>query len=333
MQAVDTSVPSLARAYDYLLGGRANFVADRALARQWRDIYPQAGQLLRLSRTYVTGCCAQLSLDGVRQFIDVGSGLPTAPSLHAAVARSGARVVYVDRDPAVVAHARAVVPPGPVSVVPGDLLEPEALLWALRPLVDLAQPACLVLGLVIQALPDLGTARAVVDVLVRALAPGSHWSSPPAPAPAAGCRIRSPRRDCRRRTWRRSSPGWTCSPPGRRGGPALGRDRAQAGQRRPRMMDQVAPGVFVATSPVYLTTTTIVVGAGGGCLLIDPALTAAELAGLGEWLAGAGLRPAVGWATHPHWDHVLWSRSLGTATPRAMPRPGRSRPRARPART
>jgi glyoxylase-like metal-dependent hydrolase (beta-lactamase superfamily II) len=81
-------------------------------------------------------------------------------------------------------------------------------------------------------------------------------------------------------------------------------------------MDQVAPGVFVATSPVYLTTTTIVVGADGGCLLIDPALTAAELAGLGEWLAVAGLRPAAGWATHPHWDHVLWSRSLGTSVPR-----------------
>jgi glyoxylase-like metal-dependent hydrolase (beta-lactamase superfamily II) len=80
--------------------------------------------------------------------------------------------------------------------------------------------------------------------------------------------------------------------------------------------DEIAPGVFVATSPVYLTTTTIVVGAGGGCLLIDPALTPAELDGLGEWLASAGLRPAVAWATHPHWDHVLWSRSLGTCAPR-----------------
>jgi glyoxylase-like metal-dependent hydrolase (beta-lactamase superfamily II) len=81
-------------------------------------------------------------------------------------------------------------------------------------------------------------------------------------------------------------------------------------------MEQMAPGIFVATSPVYLTTTTIVVGADRGCLLIDPALTASELAGLGEWLASAGLRPAVGWATHPHWDHVLWSRSLGTSAPR-----------------
>jgi hypothetical protein len=199
MQAVDTSVPSLARAYDYLLGGRANFAADRAMARQWRELYPRAGHLLNLSRTYVTDCCARLSNDGVRQFIDVGSGLPTAPSLHESVLRaqgiaqsagtvpsagtvrparavragSPVRIVYVDRDPAVVAHARAVVPPRSVSVLAGDLLEPEALLWTLRPLVDLAQPACLVLGLVIQALPDLGTARAVVDVLVGALAPGS----------------------------------------------------------------------------------------------------------------------------------------------------------------
>lgn len=82
------------------------------------------------------------------------------------------------------------------------------------------------------------------------------------------------------------------------------------------MMDQIAAGVFVATSPVYLTTTTIVVGEGGGCLLIDPAVTVAELAALGEWLAASGLRPAVGWSTHPHWDHVLWSRSLGSDAPR-----------------
>lgn len=175
MQAVDTSVPSLARAYDYLLGGSANFAADRVLARQWREAYPQAASLLSLAKTYATGCCAQFSVDGLRQFIDVGSGLPTAPSLHAAVrqGRRDASVVYVDRDPGVVAHARALLP-ADVSVLAGDLLEPEALLWSLRPLVDLARPACLVLGLVIQALPDLGTARAVVDVLIRALAPGSH---------------------------------------------------------------------------------------------------------------------------------------------------------------
>ena len=82
------------------------------------------------------------------------------------------------------------------------------------------------------------------------------------------------------------------------------------------MIDEIAPGVLVATSPVYLTTTTVVVGADGGCLVIDPALTAEELAGLGEWLTSRGLRPAAGWATHPHWDHVLWSKALGTSAPR-----------------
>jgi hypothetical protein len=173
-QAVDTSVPSLARAYDHLLGGRANFAADRALARQWHERYPRAGELLDLSRTYVTACCTRLSAAGIGLFIDVGSGLPTAPSLHMVVRPSTSRVVYVDRDPVVVAHARTLVPARSASVMTGDLLEPEALLWSLRSVADLAQPACLVLALVIQALPDLGTARAVVDVLVRALAPGSH---------------------------------------------------------------------------------------------------------------------------------------------------------------
>jgi SAM-dependent methyltransferase len=175
VQAVDTSIPSLARAYDYLLGGRANFAADRELAGRWRALYPDAATLLSVSRAHVSSCCEQLSRDGLLQFIDVGSGLPTAPSVHAAVRHwTGTRVVYVDRDPAVVAHARALVPPQRVSVLEGDLLEPEAMLWSLRPLVDLGQPACLILGLVIQALPDLGTARAVVDVLIRALAPGSY---------------------------------------------------------------------------------------------------------------------------------------------------------------
>jgi glyoxylase-like metal-dependent hydrolase (beta-lactamase superfamily II) len=66
----------------------------------------------------------------------------------------------------------------------------------------------------------------------------------------------------------------------------------------------------VATSPVYLTTTTVVAGNGGGCLLIDPALTPAELASLGEWLTARGLHPVAAWSTHAHWDHVLWSSAL-----------------------
>jgi glyoxylase-like metal-dependent hydrolase (beta-lactamase superfamily II) len=74
---------------------------------------------------------------------------------------------------------------------------------------------------------------------------------------------------------------------------------------------EVAPGVFVATAELYTTTTTVVAGAGGGCLVIDPAVTPGKLDALASWLTARGLRPVAGWSTHPHWDHVLWSRSLG----------------------
>ena len=79
---------------------------------------------------------------------------------------------------------------------------------------------------------------------------------------------------------------------------------------------EITPGVYVTISPTYLTTTTIVAGAAGGCLLIDPALTSAELVFLGEWLASRGLHPVAGWATHAHWDHVLWASCLGESVPR-----------------
>jgi glyoxylase-like metal-dependent hydrolase (beta-lactamase superfamily II) len=84
----------------------------------------------------------------------------------------------------------------------------------------------------------------------------------------------------------------------------------------------VAPGVWVSTADTYTTTTTMVAGAGGACLIVDPAVSSADLDELASWLSSRALRPAVGWSTHPHWDHVLWSRGLGAdvvryATPRA----------------
>jgi len=179
VQAIDTSTPTLARAYDYLLGGRAHFAADRSLAGRVQDMYPHARTLLSLSRTFRASAAASLAGGDVSQFIDVGCGLPTAPATHqsALSARRDARVVYVDRDPAVVSHVAALLPPvrppAQVRVIEGDLAEPEALLWSLRAALDLSRPACLVLGLVLQVL-DLGTARAVVGVLTRALAPGSY---------------------------------------------------------------------------------------------------------------------------------------------------------------
>jgi hydroxyacylglutathione hydrolase len=82
---------------------------------------------------------------------------------------------------------------------------------------------------------------------------------------------------------------------------------------------EIVPGVLVATGVLYTTTTTVVTGPGGSCLVIDPAVTAAEIAGLAAALAARGLRPVLGWSTHPHWDHVLWHASLGDVPRFATP--------------
>ena len=89
-----------------------------------------------------------------------------------------------------------------------------------------------------------------------------------------------------------------------------------------RRFHEIAPGVLVATAGLYTTTSTVVTGADGGCLVIDPAVSVSDVAGLAARLAGTGLRPRAGFATHPHWDHVLWHGDLGEvpryATPTAV---------------
>ena len=185
---LDTSTPNLARAWDYLLGGRASFAADRGLARQLEELYPGIRDTLFSSRTYVADSVARVARAGVDQFLDIGSGLPTQPAVHD-IARAfapGARVAYVDRDPAVTEHGAGLVPAG-VRFVRGDLAEPEAILTSgdLTGLIDLARPACLILTLVLHVL-DPGTARAVTGVLVRALAPGSYLIVTAAAGESAG---------------------------------------------------------------------------------------------------------------------------------------------------
>jgi len=180
---LDTSTPNLARACDYLLGGRASFAADRALARQLEGLYPGIRESLFASRTYVADSVARVALAGVDQFLDIGSGLgppppppppPPAPPPIAQALAPGARVAYVDREPAVTEHGAGLVPAG-VRFLLGDLAEPEAILASadLAGFIDFSRPVCLVLALVLHVL-DPGTARAVTGVLVRALPPGSH---------------------------------------------------------------------------------------------------------------------------------------------------------------
>jgi O-methyltransferase involved in polyketide biosynthesis len=173
---LDTSTPSLARAWDYLLGGRASFAADRALALRLEALYPEIREVLFSSRAYAAESVTRVARAGVSQYLDLGAGLPTRPSTHetARAVRPDARVAYVDRDPVATEHGRALVPAG-VRYVQGDLAEPEAILASgdLAGFIDFSRPVCLVLTLVLQVL-DPGTARAVVGVLVRSLAPGSY---------------------------------------------------------------------------------------------------------------------------------------------------------------
>ncbi len=173
---LDASTPNLARACDYLLGGGASFAADRALAHRLEAVHPGLRGLLFSSRMYVADTVARIARDGVDQYLDIGAGLPTTPAPHetARAFQPTARVVYVDRDPAVLQHGNALVPRG-VRYVGGDLAEPEAILASadVTGLIDLGRPVGLILTLVAQTL-DPGTARAVVGVLVRALAPGSY---------------------------------------------------------------------------------------------------------------------------------------------------------------
>ena len=173
---LDTAAPSLARAWDHLLGGGASFAADRALAQRLEALHPGLRDRLSASRRYVTDRVTHIARTGVDQYLDLGAGLPTRPAIHetAQAVLPGAQVVYVDRDPAVIEHGRALVPAS-VRYLQCDLAEPEAVLSHadLAGFLDLARPVCLILGLTLHVL-DPGTARAVAGVLVRAVAPGSY---------------------------------------------------------------------------------------------------------------------------------------------------------------
>lgn len=185
---LDTAAPSLARAWDHLLGGRASFTADRSLAQRLEAQHPGLRERLSASRAYVSDRVTRIAGAGVDQYLDLGAGLPTSPSTHEA-ARAvlpAARVAYVDHDPVVTEHGRALVPAG-IRYVQGDLAEPEAVLCDgdLRGFLDFSRPVCLILALALHVL-EPGTARAVVGVLVRALAPGSYLVVTAAPGLAGG---------------------------------------------------------------------------------------------------------------------------------------------------
>ena len=133
MEPFDPTKPNIARVWDYWLGGKDNFAADRELAEKMLAIHPVSAEMARENRQFLGRAVGYVGRQGVRQFIDVGAGLPTALNTHD-IARQvdpKARVAYVDNDSVVISHARALLAGGPgVIAVPGDLRKPDSVLSA-----------------------------------------------------------------------------------------------------------------------------------------------------------------------------------------------------------
>ncbi|MBV2364221.1 SAM-dependent methyltransferase [Streptomonospora nanhaiensis] len=178
--AVDTSVPHNARIWNYWLGGKDNYAVDREMGERIRSFFPEIVDNALADRAFLVRTVTHLVRDrGVRQFLDIGTGLPTHNNTHE-VAQSlapEARVVYVDNDPLVLAHARALLtgtPQGATAYVDADLRDPEAILAAAGATLDLTRPVALMLLGVVNFVADDAEVRAVLDRLLGALAPGSY---------------------------------------------------------------------------------------------------------------------------------------------------------------
>jgi hypothetical protein len=176
---VETQRPSSARVYDYFLGGAHNFAVDRELAEAIARMTPHIGDTMRANRAFLRRAVRYLVDQGVTQFLDVGSGIPTVGNVHEVAQRADptSRVVYVDIDPVAVSHSRAILADDPRSaVIQADARDPEAILGhpQTRELLDFDAPiALLVLG-VLHFVPDADDPGGIVARLRRALAPGSH---------------------------------------------------------------------------------------------------------------------------------------------------------------
>jgi hypothetical protein len=158
-QSVDVSVPNMARTYDYLLGGAHNFAVDRELAVQVEHIMPEARSVARLSRSFLARCVRFMVDQGIRQFLDIGSGIPTVANVHE-VAQNIApecRVLYVDKDPIAVAHSELMlVDNDRAKIVHADMRDPESILDhpQTRGMLDFDQPIGLLVLMMLHWLPD-----------------------------------------------------------------------------------------------------------------------------------------------------------------------------------
>jgi hypothetical protein len=177
---LNTAVPHSARIYDYLLGGKDNFAADRAAAAEIVKSSPSLPISMRANRNYLVRAARYMAADlGIRQFLDIGAGLPTSPNLHEVVqgVEPTAKVVYADNDPIVLVHARALLtstPEGSTAYLDADLTDARTIIDApeVRAL-DFSRPIAISLIAVLQFVTDEAQAHQIIDTLMAPLAPGS----------------------------------------------------------------------------------------------------------------------------------------------------------------
>jgi hypothetical protein len=179
-QSFDTSVAHVARVYDYWLGGKDNFAVDREAGDRAIEAWPEIVFSVRANRAFLARVVHYLAGEaGIRQFLDIGTGIPSASNTHevAQAAAPGTRVVYVDNDPTVLAHARALLTSGPHGVtdyIDADLRDPGPILAAAARTLDFSQPVAVILMAVVHLVGDEDDPYGIIGQLVSALPPGSY---------------------------------------------------------------------------------------------------------------------------------------------------------------
>ena len=176
----DTSVAHVARVYNYWLGGKDNFAADRAAGEQAIKAFPEIGLSARSNRAFLARAVRFLAGEpGIRQFLDIGTGIPSANNTHevAQAVAPTARVVYVDNDPIVLSHARALLtsdPAGATDYIDADLRDPRGILASAARLLDFSRPVAVMLMAVLQHLDDEDDPYRVTETLLEPMPPGSY---------------------------------------------------------------------------------------------------------------------------------------------------------------
>jgi hypothetical protein len=176
----DAGVASPARVWDYWLGGKDNFAADRAAAEKAQDALPSMPVIARTVRRFLADTVRRLATEyGIRQFLDIGTGLPTAENTHEVAQRAApeSRIVYVDNDPIVTAHARALLASGPqgeTRYIHADMRDAGAILTAASRTLDFSRPVAVMLIAVLHFIPDSDDPYGIVARLMDAVPAGSY---------------------------------------------------------------------------------------------------------------------------------------------------------------